>query len=483
MQNLDGSKSHKPDPLALLAVRNAFLNAPATPAGPGPVRLHFLVDEKMDHVDSLAFEPCTGPATAPGTADFDVLKATFFGTSAERTPNPNAANILNAKRFAYRYMIFAHNLLGTSASGCAEVVGDDAAITMASFGAPGPSGEKIHTTDQEAGTVMHEIGHLLGLRHGGPDNIGCKPNYLSVMNYSFQFSDFVTVRPLDFSRQELATLDEFALDESDGIGDVAAFALEGRRTVYSGPTSSVVWTLQQQAPAGSCPSAPAGEDIVSGGPIDWNCSLTPPAPGTNINRHIAAGCDGEGSLLVGSNDWLNLEFNARASLDFAGGIQEFGDKKAEHEDASYKGADRDGDEVPDGLACDFNVVPTVACAIDVKPGTNPKVLSKGNEANIRVAILGNATFDPVRQVIRETLRLNGSLVKLNNQGQGTCQVDKNGPFDNLICQFLSVNLPLGISHAQLEGQACINGVVEAGVCENPGVVRAFRARDAIQVVH
>ena len=87
MQNPDGSKSHKPDPLALLAVRNAFVSAPGRP-GPGPVRLHFLVDEGMKHVDSLAFEPCTGPATGTSVADFDVLKATFFGTLAERRPTP-----------------------------------------------------------------------------------------------------------------------------------------------------------------------------------------------------------------------------------------------------------------------------------------------------------------------------------------------------------------------------------------------------------
>ncbi len=30
---------------------------------------------------------------------------------------------------------------------------------------------------------MHELGHNLGLRHGGMDDLNCKPNYLSVMNY------------------------------------------------------------------------------------------------------------------------------------------------------------------------------------------------------------------------------------------------------------------------------------------------------------
>ena len=35
---------------------------------------------------------------------------------------------------------------------------------------------------------MHELGHNLGLRHGGDDLPNFKPNYLSVMNYSFQLT-------------------------------------------------------------------------------------------------------------------------------------------------------------------------------------------------------------------------------------------------------------------------------------------------------
>src|SRR5262249_8443482 len=48
----------------------------------------------------------------------------------------------------------------------------------------------------EAGTFMHELGHNLGLHHGGggirnndiEDEPNYKPNYLSVMNYRYQFS-------------------------------------------------------------------------------------------------------------------------------------------------------------------------------------------------------------------------------------------------------------------------------------------------------
>ncbi len=471
MQNPDGSKSHRPDPLALLAVRNAFAGAPAPPGGPGPIRLHFVVDEAMPHVDSLAFEPCTGPATT-GVADFDALKDSFFGTSAERASG-NSVNVTNAKRFTFRYMIFGHNLLGTSSSGCAEVVGDDGAITLASFGVPDATGHKVQTTDQQAGTVMHELGHILGLRHGGDDNVGCKPNYLSVMNYSLQFSDFVGNRPLDYSRSELPTLDEAALNELTGIGDLTAFSLAGRKTVYSGPTSSVVISLQQQSATGaSCPATLSGQSIVSDGPIDWNCNQDPanPSAAANINRHLAAGCDGSGTVLNGFHDWLNLQYNARASLDFAGGVQEFGDKSAEHEQASFEGADRDGNGEGDAFGCGSATVP---CAIDIKPSESPNVVNLGNESNINVAILSTATFDATRDVIRNTLRLNDVLVKVNQQDQGAChEQDTNGDTRrDLVCQFPSIGLPVGRTFAIVEGQAMV-----------AGVPRAFRARDFITVV-
>lgn len=75
-----------------------------------------------------------------------------------------------------------------------------------------------------AGTFMHELGHTLGLGHGGADHTLGKPNHLSVMNYLFQLSGLVYPnsvkeinKRLNFSEYALPALNEKALREKDGI--------------------------------------------------------------------------------------------------------------------------------------------------------------------------------------------------------------------------------------------------------------------------
>jgi hypothetical protein len=470
-------QGHPPDPVALASVQAAFAEAPVD--APTGIRVHFQVDDATPHTTLTALVPCTAPAGATD-ADFDALRAAWFGTASERaSADPN---VLFAKRYGFRYMIFAHSLVGTGASGCAELPGDDSVVALAGFGPKNSADPYFQrgTTDEQAGTVMHELGHNLGLRHGGGDNINCKPNYLSVMNYSRQLPDFLSPRRLDFSRGAQPTLNESGLSEAAGVGGLPEFPfLDGERTTYS--VSNTI--TMQVARLGTFCDAVTGQCQDFGSGIDWNNDGVVGAPGVvaDVNKYLAAGCDGSGTALTGFDDWQNLQFNARASLEFGSGaraenLTELRDKDAQQSEASFDAADADQDGTADAFGCGSA---TVRCAIDVKPGTNPKVLSKGQNANVQVAILSSATFDAPDQVIRETLRLNDVSVKLNNQNQGTCSAVSITPGRlDLLCQFPAAALSLGGNDAVLEAQAFRNRT-----CLSPGCpATRIRARDFITVV-
>jgi hypothetical protein len=113
-------------------------------------------------------------------------------------------------RPAYHYMVFAHDsttpndgslaaacphdpLCGVGptggASGVADVPGDDAVV---SFGLSANNGWPV-PIEAWADAMMHELGHNFGLVHGSladADNLhqcmNYKPNYISVMNYSYE---------------------------------------------------------------------------------------------------------------------------------------------------------------------------------------------------------------------------------------------------------------------------------------------------------
>jgi hypothetical protein len=292
---IDYMAQHQPDPAAINDVIAAFANGDVTnPDGTSGIRLHVQVNEEaVAHNDNLAFEPCTNAAPA-GTPDYDVVKSTHFGTAGERAAG---ASVTNAKRSAFRYALFVHNLLGLgSTSGCSELPGNDSVVSLGGWTTVG--GHPVGTRDQQAGTLMHEFGHALGLHHGGGNDDNCKPNYLSVMSYSRQISGMpIPNRPLDYSRSALPTLTESNLNESAGIGGAA-----GDQTAFGPPTTQVVG---------------------AGGPIDWNRN------GVSTNTGVAAdinnlgpssGCGGAGTVLTGNDDWANLRYDFQNTTDFADGV-------------------------------------------------------------------------------------------------------------------------------------------------------------------
>lgn len=303
--------SHEPKQDAIDEVVQAFADAPvANPDGVDGITLHVDIDDEIPHSNTLDMG-CFG-----NTAEFDAIKN-----------DPNFFGPHNPRRFAYHYVIFGHQQTSTTkSSGCGEVDGNDFTVTLGAWGyycaggvnqgrscpaalggidCPGstcdPIGDRdgdgnddhdVGTDRQQAGTLMHELGHNLNLRHGGGDNRNYKPNYLSIMSYRYQFSGILPAGRLDYSGDTLDSLDESDLDETIGI---AAGADETR---YNCPDSTVR----------------TGNGI---GAIDWNCDND-----GGIDNSVAVDINGQNgtTVLAGYNDWDNIKYDFQNSANFEDGV-------------------------------------------------------------------------------------------------------------------------------------------------------------------
>jgi Domain of unknown function DUF11/CARDB len=315
--------SYAPPAGALTDVATAFANAPVSnPDGRSGVTLHPDLDEA---VPIPAGSPVLKFRThgTGGTDDFDDFKLDrgngagncngTFGTAAERS-GPNCANVLAAKKRVYRYMWFSdHYAEDLNSSGISELSdngGNDFMVTYAGA-----------SRDQAAGTYMHELGHDLGLGHGGrtPDghvvNTNCKPNYFSVMNYIFQtnnpFAGGAFARPLDYARAggQGIELREDHLSEPAGVAGPA-----GAQTMFGLPNGN--------------------PRIVSAtGPVNWNDSAATPAqPGgietgdvhANIDNipGFQGGCaNGDDTEdMIQQDDWSRLHYELEDSQFYDDGV-------------------------------------------------------------------------------------------------------------------------------------------------------------------
>jgi hypothetical protein len=264
---------HRPTPETLQPVIDAF--------AAHDIVLHLSVD------DDLPFDANLGTLDGLGRYqwdEFDALKAAHFDEELES---------------AVRYCVFAHRLATLSDSGLAR--GEPSSDFIVSLGA---FVEESGATDpwMQAGTFMHELGHVLGLRHGGADVTNRKPNYLSVMNYDFQKQGLRINGQdghFDYSSVKLADLDESTLSEGAGLGAAAA----GYQTLYR------VTTLDPTTFEITVEAVWSGD---AQGSVDWNGK-----DGIDAGT-VSADINGNGvlELLTSHDDW--------AALDFEGGTVGFG---------------------------------------------------------------------------------------------------------------------------------------------------------------
>ncbi|HVL75235.1 MAG TPA: hypothetical protein VM406_04405 [Noviherbaspirillum sp.] len=161
------------------ARRNIGLHIDAGPLyGETTDRAHF----NLGGGNAVAFAPCIELAT----------NGTGARAGCTSFYDYKSANFDVRRNLVFHYALFANSQRQDGAagsSGVAELNGNDLIVTLGGYGfstSPGPSLNML--VNLQASTLMHELGHNLGLRHGGNEDANYKPNHYSVMNYMYQFA-------------------------------------------------------------------------------------------------------------------------------------------------------------------------------------------------------------------------------------------------------------------------------------------------------
>jgi hypothetical protein len=350
---VDFMQFHRPNAAAIAAVVDSFRRAPvANPDGSMGVDLFVEIgaapiahannirmlacDVVCDNIFEELFGPCD--ASADPDVSFDDLKNANFGTAANRV----------LKTQVYRYAVFAHDLVGfPGTSGCGELPGNDLVVTLGGGWATHQDAQMADPTgatacgaacfEEQAGTLMHELGHTLGLEHGGDEGKNCKPNYVSVMNYAFQINNSVAPRVLNYSEGKMRSLNELTLLEQQGLGlavgndSFTAFGPVPASGVLSAPTTPPInWNRNFNAGIPLIESIPVAVDLTNMWP-----------------RVVGSGCgQGTDTSLTDHNDWNALVYVVPTLFNFGVlGARDNVVQETVMSDTVYAGDD-DGDGVP-----------------------------------------------------------------------------------------------------------------------------------------
>ena len=285
------------------ALTIAFAFAPVeNPDGTQGISLHLLMDEADI---PLAGWPDPWPA-------FDAVKAARYGTAAERA-RPDWAAYRAARGLVYRYCVFADTIYNSTISGLSELPGDDFIVSLGGWHTAGG------TPEQQRGTFMHELGHALGLRHGGGDDIHNKPNYYSVMNYLWQNPGGYDGWRLSYSEALAPTLNESMLDETRGAG-VFKYGAVRSPIGLNGPPADQYMRRVGFVPMDGTVADWDGDGEIGGAVTGHDptyiylCQSMPPEPGCYQ-------LPTPGQVLRGYDDWVNLHYGLGNAPDFADGVR------------------------------------------------------------------------------------------------------------------------------------------------------------------
>ncbi|WP_158823340.1 hypothetical protein [Granulicella sp. S156] len=278
----DSTHTHRPDPDAINTVINSFADSPVADLdGTTGIRLHVILAHQPVPEQSVL-----GSFDDPDTynwSQFDAIKASVF-PHLTRTDGPQLAQIMH-------FCLFAHNYSPDESSGLTKSIpGRDFIVSLGGFT------NQVGTPAMQAGTFMHELGHALGLRHGGYDDYNYKPNYLSIMNYFFQMGGVQMGGNAFYSYSSFRLdADERALQDSPALTSDSSFA--GYGTNFYCPITRAIGTILS---------------ITSS--TDWTCDGV-------IKNNISADINNDGEIIAlpGRNDWSTLQLALGGSS--TGGVQ------------------------------------------------------------------------------------------------------------------------------------------------------------------
>jgi hypothetical protein len=197
---------------------------------------------------------------------------------------------MDPRRVPYFHYAMEVRLVGCTlpASGCGEIGGNDFMVAAdTAF-----TGNEL--INRLSSLWMHELGHNLGLHHGGDDETNYKPNYLSIMNYLYapglpdpvqQPGDRFYSQVTDNAACMVPLLHGLSVEPADFLLD------------YSDGSSAPINEAAVVEAAGL--GRPGNE------PVDFNCNGTTDATPYAANL-IGHGVPGEDRVLHDFDDWNHL---------------------------------------------------------------------------------------------------------------------------------------------------------------------------------
>lgn len=206
------------------------------------------------------------------------------------------------RRSIFHYLLMGNSLKADGAGygngGKGELFGNDIILTMGSSGYSTKPGRDLNLLiNFQASTIMHELGHNLGLEHGGDSGQNNKPNYWSIMNYLY------ALEGLDPNPAGFTAFDRWRREKGDQTPALC--------NLVASPCGSPSLFVMDYSDGSSAPldesalseSDNIGRGSTSGAFADWDLS------GSLTAAKLSKDLDGDGAktILRDFNDWGNLQ--------------------------------------------------------------------------------------------------------------------------------------------------------------------------------